>query len=395
MKEILLKYDAAKSVYNGHPWVFSSGIKEKDKLNLKEGEIVKLKDQNNKFIGYACASPLSSIVFRIMERNENIIPDERWIENKIISAINFRKKINISSTAKRLIFSESDSLPGLIVDQYDKTLVCQFHTHWAEKNKNFILETLIKFTESEAIIEKNSSDIRKAEHLPVLETQVLRGKIKEALIIKENELMFYVHPLDGQKTGWYIDQRENRKIISSYSENLEVLDCFSFTGGFAVNCLKAKAKKVIRLDSSQGALDIGTENIKLNGFSPELSPYICGNAFEELRKMRDKGLFFDLIILDPPGLSPSRSSLPKAMRAIKDLNMLGLKLLKPDGLLAVFSCSSALSREELLLTLEWASKDTSREIIIIKEMHLPEDHPRLPSFKEGDYLKGFLCKTIS
>jgi 23S rRNA (cytosine1962-C5)-methyltransferase len=329
----------------------------------------------------------------MLEHDPEKIPDDSWVSGKIRSAIGLRRSLSIPSDSYRLVFSEADSLPGLTVDLYGRIAVCQFHTAWVDKNKHVILETLNAELSLEGILEKNDEDIRKAEGLPAPSPAVLSGKVPDSLIIEENGLRFEIFPRTGQKTGWYLDQRDSRRLTASFAADREVLDCFSNAAGFAAPCLKAGAKSVLRLDSSRPALDTGTRNLGLNGLNPSSSPDLCGNAFEELRKFRDRAISFDMIILDPPGLAPTRAGLPKAMRALKDLHLLGLKLLRPGGILVSFSCSSAVTRQDLIQSLQWAEQDCGRRTTLLLDFGQPPDHPRLPGFPPSDYLKGFLGRV--
>ena len=392
MKRVVLKKATEKFVHSFHPWIYQQAIKTADP-NIEPGEIVYITNSNNQFIAYGFYNPHSAIALRILELHESNIPDEAWFYKKIAEAISRRKNILSSATNScRLVFGESYFLPGLIVDKYADFLVIQIHTAGVERFKQHIINYLTELSKPTGIIEKNDSDIRTLEQLTITESHTHGKKIPESFIITENTFRYKIFL--GQKTGFYCDQRENRKAVSALSSGKKVLDCFSYTGSFALHCLKNKAQHVLRIDSSKDALAIGDENIKLNGFSLENSPSLVGNAFEVLRKFRDENKRFDMIILDPPKLASRKQEKDKALRAYKDINLLAIKLLNTDGILATFSCSGGVNREDFRMALAWAAKDAERKMSIIQTLGQPEDHPINIYFPESEYLKGFICRVL-
>lgn len=390
MNTVQVSQETAHTLRQGHPWVYPRGVLRRPPA-LAPGDIVRLEDPKGCFLGYACHSTASAIPFRLLSTDETTPPDEAWLARRLRSAVALRLQLNIPSDAIRLAFGEADGLPGLVIDRYADILVCQFHTPWSERHKDLVVSTLRDLLRPSGILEKDEPDIRRSEGLPPIPPTLLHGEVPETVRIRENTLVFELSPWRGQKTGWYLDQRDNRRLCAAFGRDRHILDAFSSSGAFAVHCLKAGARSVLRLDTSAEALAAGEHNLRLNGLDPATSPSLRGNAFEELRRLRDRAASFDMVILDPPGLAPSKATLPKALRALKDLHLLGLKLLRPGGLLASFSCSAAVGRDDLLRTLRWAEQDTGRTCRILLDLGQPADHPRLPGFPPSAYLKGFLA----
>ncbi len=392
MKNVILKKGAQRFVLSHHPWVYQQAI---DKANsyIPPGEIVRIVNSDNRFLAYGFYNKASALSLRILELDESSIPDEKWIYKKIEEAIGRRDKIlNNETDSCRLVYSESDYLPGLIVDKYGDYLVLQIHTTGMERFKNSIIDFLNKLVQPQRIIEKHDPRIRELEHL---ENIIPDENIPiESLTIIESGIRYKMVIGSGQKTGFYCDQRDNRVSVASYAEGKKVLDCFSYTGSFALHCLKNKAQHVLRIDSNHDALSLGNENIVQNGFSLEHSPSLCGDVFELLREFRDGNKTFDMIILDPPKLASTKREKDRAFRAYKDINLFAMKLLNPNGILASFSCSRCITRDDLRILLSWAAKDARRQPHIITTLSQPEDHPINVFFPESEYLKGFICRVL-
>lgn len=376
-----------------HPWIFSGAVK-KIENNPSSGDIVRVVDSEGTFIAWAYFNPQSQICLRLLEWKEEIPVNESWWSEKLLSAVKYRESVKIdnSTSAYRLVHAESDMLPGLIVDRYGDFIVLQALTAGIDKRKSIITEHLKSILNPKGIYERSDTETRKLEGLTPVQG-VLFGETPDSIIeIKENGYRFKVDIINGQKTGFFLDQRENRKITASYAKNLKVLECFSYTGAFSVYALNAGAESMTCIDSSSTALEIARQNFELNGlaFKPEL---VLGNTFQILRDYRNAGIQFDMIILDPPKLSPTRALREKASQAYKDVNLLAMKLLKKDGILATFSCSSGIDTDFFKEILLWASIDAHREIQILREMHQADDHPVRLSFPESSYLKGFICRV--
>lgn len=394
LKRKLLREEGKKTSI--HPWIFSgalasvSGSPEPD-------DTVSVFDASNNFIGYGHYNPNSGIAIKILSFHEDEYPDINWIFSKIDTAAQFREKVlrkRINSNSYRIVFGESDSLPGLIVDKYQNVIVIQTLTAGMDKIKKELAEHFMRLPEINAVIEKNDCEIRKFEGLE-LKNGILAGNLTDAdVIINENGLIFSSGILIGQKTGFYLDQRDNRKTVADYVyPGMSVLDCFCYSGAFGIHALNSGAGFVRFLDNSQSAIDSVKNNLRLNNLSPDKTSFHTGSAFEVLREFRDRGLSFDLVILDPPKFAPTKSNIGKALRGYKDINMLGMKLLKPDGILATFSCSSGVSRVQFREMLQWAGEDIGVSIRILEHLSQPPDHPIVLNCPESEYLKGFLCRV--
>jgi 23S rRNA (cytosine1962-C5)-methyltransferase len=327
-----------------HPWIFSGAI-EKVESNPSNGETVQIFTSDKKLVGSGSYSPASQIRVRVWSYNNEEKIDHDFFRNKI--SISSELRIKIIDTAKtnayRVVNAESDGIPGLIVDRYNDFLVCQFLSAGVEFFKDMIVEILNDLFKLEGIYERSDLEVRTRENLQQT-LGLLKGiDANELIEVKENNLKFFVNIKSGQKTGFYLDQRDNRALTSEFSKGKNVLNCFSYTGVFSVYGLVAGAEKVTQIDTSLSALEIADKNIELNGLNLSAIENINGNIFEVLRKFRDKRKTFDLIILDPPKFAESASQIEKASRGYKDINMLAFMLLNPGGILFTFSCSGHIS----------------------------------------------------
>ena len=395
MIDVILKKGKEKAVLHKHPWVFSGAI---ENVNGKpaNGEIVRLIDAKGAFLAYGFYNDQSRVALRLLEWDEAVEVDEQWFRGKVAVAVASRSNILRDGTTNtcRLIFSESDYLPGLIVDKYADYLSLQVLTSGIEKMLPVILDELQKLLNPKGIFDKSDASSRSHEGLGT-ENIVLAGEAPpERVEVKENGIIYNINIAEGQKSGFYCDQRDNRKIVASYAKGKKVLDCFCYTGGFTLNSLQNGAATITAVDSSVLAIDTLKENVKLNNFAGEKVITIASDVNKQLRKFKDDCELFDLVILDPPKYAPSRSSLDKASRAYKDLNRLGMLLLKPGGLLATYSCSGAMGMETFKQVLAWAALDAGKEVQFIHQFCQPEDHPVRASFPEGEYLKGLLCRIL-
>lgn len=390
----ILKAGKEKSVLLHHPWIFSGAIHEV-RGRGDPGEIVKVADKRGNTLASGFYNPASPIPVRLFWWGNQPVPPS-YFKTTLQNALTGRVLLDgdPQTNAYRVVFSESDFLPGLIVDRYADYLVIQTLNPGMERMKSEIVDTLLALLHPKGIIEKNDSDIRKIEGLPVRKGLLAGKAFPEFIEIQENGLRFLADPNLGQKTGFYLDQRENRAIVARYAEGKSVLDAFSYTGGFSAHVAKGKAKRITRIDASQEALDIGARNLLLNHFNDIPDEPIKGNVFRVLRKFRDMGRQFDLVILDPPKLAATKAHRARATRGYKDINLLSLKLTRPGGILATFSCSGGIDASTFERILSWAAKDAGREVQILHHLHQGPDHPVLLSFPEAAYLKGFLCRVL-
>ncbi|HEX3386662.1 MAG TPA: class I SAM-dependent rRNA methyltransferase, partial [Mucilaginibacter sp.] len=301
--------------------------------------------------------------------------------------------LNDSTNTCRLVFSEADYLPGLIVDKYADYLAVQVLTSGIERIMPVIIDELQKLLKPEGIFDKSDAGSRAHEGLETV-NQVLVGKQPPELVkVVENGITYGINIAEGQKSGFYCDQRDNRRITAEHTKGKRVLDCFSYTGGFTLNALKNGAASVTSVDSSALAIETLKKNIDLNKLDAKKLAVIQSDVNKQLRTFREQDEKFDVIVLDPPKYAPSRSALDKASRAYKDLNRLAMYLLEPGGLLATFSCSGAMDIDTFKQVLAWAALDAGKEVQFIYQFCQPEDHPVRASFPEGEYLKGLLCRV--
>lgn len=395
--QIILKSGREKSVLHRHPWLFSGAI-GRVVGDPEPGDIVRVHSSNGEFLAHAYYNPRSQISLRLLSWDAAESIDERWWRGAIARSIARRKALstNPETNSYRLIYSEADGLPGLIVDRYADYLVCQFLTAGVERRREEIAEALWDQQRPSAILDQSDNESRALEGLPPSGGKI-RGEVSvTSFTIRENGFHYHMGLGRGQKTGFYLDQRRNRMQVAAHAAGRRVLDCFCYSGGFTIPILAASPTSMTCIDSSEYSLNTLRENVKLLSIDrPELAvgeiEYANANVFEKLRKYRDEDREFDMIVLDPPKLAASQSQVARAKRAYKDLNLLALKLLTPGGILATFSCSGSITRTDLQSVLSWAATDAKRRVQIIDQLTQGEDHPVLVSFPESEYLKGLIC----
>jgi 23S rRNA (cytosine1962-C5)-methyltransferase len=393
---LTLKKGRQKPVLNRHPWVFSGAIQQIDG-EPTPGDIVDIADRQQRFLARAYFNPHSQIQARILSWDPAEAIDDQFWRRLMERAINGRNSLNLqpATTAYRLVNAEADRLPGLIVDQYGDYLVVQCLTLGIDRRKEQLVALLADLLQPRGILERSDVDVRRKEGLPPSDG-LLWGELPPAeLLIRENGLTFAVDLQQGHKTGFYLDQRDNRALVGQphIVAGKRMLNLFAYTGGFAVYAAAAQAGPIINVDSSVDALTLAERNIALNGWQRPQDEYLAGDAFEVLRYYRDEGEQFDLIVLDPPKFAHSQRDIDKACRGYKDLNWLALRLLRPGGWLATFSCSGLISADLFQKVLFGAAVDANRDAQIIRPLSQAADHPVALTFPESAYLKGFLCRV--
>lgn len=394
MIDVILKKGKEKAAMLHHPWIFSGAI---DKIKGKplNGEIVKVCSASAEFLAYAYYNDQSRVALRLMEWEESKTIDKEWYQEKLRNAIASRKHLlNADTNTCRLVFSEADFLPGLIVDQYADFLSLQILSAGMENVKEEIIALLKEELNPRGIFDKSDAGARKHENLEATQGLLWGETPPEFIEVRENGIAYHINIADGQKSGFYCDQRDNREILAAYSKDKTVLDCFCYSGGFTLNSLKHGAAHVTSVDSSALAIETLAHNLELNGFDTALQFSIQSDVNKQLRVFKEEGKKFDIVVLDPPKYAPSRSALDRAARAYKDLNRLGMLLLEKGGILATYSCSGAVDMETFKQIIAWAALDAGKEVQIIKQFHQPEDHPVRVSFPEGEYLKGLLLRVL-
>lgn len=383
-----------------HPWIFSGAVHSSDG-EAENGSVVRVVDSGNNFIAYGHFSRDSKLMIRLLEWNESRQIDAVWWQEKLYDAFSLRKPILEASektTAVRLVFGENDFLPGLIIDKFADYLVIQCGTIGMAAARDEIVNAACKvhhqlFGPLKGIVERSDSDGCQREGLEektgVVWGEVLQG---EPICIYENGLCFYVDLLDGQKTGFYTDQRENRQLVLPWLKGRHIADICCYSGAFSAYALKHGAKSATLVDVSQQALEHAANNLKVN----ELKDFETyqDNAFSFLRSIRKKGEKpYDAIILDPPKLVPTRHDMVNGLRGYKDLNFQAISILPPGGILATFSCSGLVSMEQFREAVVYAAKDAGKQIRILRFLHQASCHPIRFSFPEGEYLKGLLVQV--
>ena len=388
---LLLKKGREKSLKRRHPWIFSGAV---EKLNGKPalGDTVELLDGTKKLLARAAYSPNSQIRARVWTFDPSEQVDGNFFRTRIQTALALREALPAAkhANALRLVHGESDALPGLVVDRYADVLVAQFLAAGVERWREPILDALMELSGCAAIFERSDAEVRKLEGL---EPRVgfARGNRNAARCpIIEYGLNFRVDVEQGQKTGFFLDQRENRQRVRSLAAGRHVLDGFCYTGGFSIAALAGGAKRVTAIESSAAALEVARENLAANPLDASRMEFQRGDVFEKLRRLRDQNAKFDLVVLDPPKFAPTVAQVKKAARAYKDINLWALKLLAPGGLLATFSCSGGVSAELFQSIVAGAALDARADAKIIERFTAAADHPVALEFPEGEYLKGLL-----
>jgi 23S rRNA (cytosine1962-C5)-methyltransferase len=390
MSALVLKKGREKSLRRRHPWVFSGAI-EKTIGKPGSGDTVSIQDASGKVHAKAAYSPNSQIRARVWTFGEEEV-DAAFFRGRLASAVALREALPARrhTNALRLVHGESDGLPGLIVDRYADVLVAQFLAAGVERWREPILDLLAELTACEAIFERSDAEVRKLEALPQRVGFGRGNRNASRCPIVEYGLNFRVDVEQGQKTGFFLDQRENRQRVRELAAGREVLDGFCYTGGFSISALAGGATRVTAIESSASALEVARDNLAANPLDAARVDFVEGDVFGELRKLRDRGASFQMVVLDPPKFAPTAAQARNAARAYKDINLLALKLLAPGGLLATFSCSGGVSPELFQSIVAGAALDAGAHAKIIERFGAAADHPVALEFPEGDYLKGLL-----
>lgn len=396
---LILKPGREKPIIRQHPWIFSGAI-EKIIGNPGCGDLVNIQSANSESLGIGAFSPQSQIRCRMWGFGENHYAKDEYLvdllRDRIETAFRLRK-LNpclISTNSYRIINAESDYLPGLIVDLYDDILVVQFLSCGPEKYRKEIIKLLREVIGIKTIFERSDVDVRELEGLLPRTGNLLGNEVTQLKMIEEFGLRFFVDVANGHKTGFYLDQRTNRNMLRKFTADKEVLDCFCYSGGFTINALAGRARKVTAVDVSETSLSLVKQNAILNGFSREKIETVQNDVFKQLRTFRDESRFFDVIILDPPKFAPTKKQVRAASRGYKDINLLAIKLLRAGGILFTFSCSGGIDKNLFQKIVADSAEDAGAEVQIIERLCQASDHPVRLSFPEGEYLKGLICRKI-
>lgn len=393
---LFLKPGRDKPVVKRHPWIFSGAIKRFEG-DLQPGDLVAVRAAGGDYLATAYVNRRSQIQGRIVTWDANEAIDDAFWRERLVRALALREELQLSAetTAYRLINAEADGLPGLVVDKYGDYLVMQCLTAGIDSRKEMLAALLVDLLQPTAIIDRSDAPVRKKEGLSLTTGLLYGDAIPEEVIITENGLKFAVDLLGGHKTGFYLDQRDNRALACArrFVAGGDVLNVFAYTGGFGVYAAVNGARSVVHVDSSAEIIAQAQANMQRNGYHRRQDEYIVADAFQLLRDYRDSGRQFDTIILDPPKFAHSQRDTNKATRGYKDLNWLAFRLLRPGGTLATFSCSGLISADLFQKVVFGAVIDAERDAQIVHTMTQSADHPVLLSFPESAYLKGLLCRV--
>jgi 23S rRNA (cytosine1962-C5)-methyltransferase len=397
---VILKPGREKPVQNRHPWIFSGAIRRVDGA-VDDGDLVRVTDARGRYLATGYLNRRSQIVVRLLTWDPDEKVDRVFWRRRLTLASDGRTRLAQDPTtdAYRLVHAEADGLPGLVVDRYGDWLVVQCLTLGMARRRDEIISILAdsahyaqrSMPPPAGIYARDDAEVRKKEGLP-LENGLLWGAEPPALLeIVEQGRRFLVDVRGGHKTGFYLDQRDNRLKTSAYCAGAELLNTFAYTGGFGVYADQAGARSVVNVDTSAEALALAERNLALNSCKPQ--EMVTGDAFRVLRDYRDQGRKFDLVILDPPKFATSRAQVMDASRGYKDINLLALQLLRPGGRLITFSCSGLVSADLFQKIVFGASVDAGRDVQIVEWLAQSSDHPVLLTFPESAYLKGLLCRV--
>ena len=391
-KALVLKAGREKSVLLRHPWLFSGAIAQVIG-EPASGETVSVYSSRMEKLGSAAFSPQSSIAARFWTFDPDEKVDESFLYRKLQSAWQARRELHDDplTTAYRVLHSESDGLPGLVADRYNEWLVVQFTSAGAEYWREPVIRLLQQASGISHVYERSDVEVRSLEGLPERTGSLAGGEPPQYLTILENGIRYQVDIQHGHKTGFYLDQRNNRAHMRVLAKDKRVLNCFCYTGGFSLSAAAGGAREIISVDSSLDALELGKENMHLNGLKTP-SEWVEGDVFQVLRKYRDQARTFDLIVLDPPKFAPTAAQVERAARGYKDINLLAFKLLAPGGLLTTYSCSGGVSADLFRKIVAGAALDAGVNAVVLERLSQGEDHPVALTFPEGEYLKGLVLR---
>jgi len=392
MKAIRLREGKERSLLRRHPWVFASSV-EKGKADA--GETVRVESHDGQFLAWAAFSPLSQIRVRAWSFDEAERIDAAFFQRRIRAAVAMRQRLAVASNGVRLVHGEADGLPGLVVDRYGDILSAQFLSAGSERWKAVIADALLAETAAlgcTRLYERSDVNVRELEGLPEV-TGWLRGEGDTGVTLREHDIQLTLDVAEGHKTGYYLDQRENRALFARLVRQFgcqRVLNCYSYTGGFSIAALAGGATEVTSVDSSGPSLARATAHVALNGFDPARHTALDADVNATLRQCLQEGKQFDAIVLDPPKFAPTAAHAERASRAYKDINRLALKLLAPGGLLLTFSCSGGISADLFHKIVAGAGMDAPADGYLLQRLEAAPDHPTTVCFPEGEYLKGLV-----
>ncbi|MGQ0526279.1 MAG: class I SAM-dependent rRNA methyltransferase [Betaproteobacteria bacterium] len=388
MGRLVLRPGREKALKRRHPWIFSGAVAQLDGAP-EIGETVEVYASSGELLAVAAYSPRSQIRARVWDWRSRRI-DRDFFAERIQHAVS-RRALLLGTDAMRLVNAEADGLPGVVADRYGDTVVLQLTSAGAERWREEIVDALVATTGAARVWERSDADVRQLEGLAPRCAALRGAPPPPSTLIQEHGLKYQVELESGHKTGFYLDQRDNRLRLRNLAAECDVLDCFTYSGGFALNALTGGAKSVTAVESSSSALGLARANAEQNALPS--AQWVEGDVFQRLRQFRDEARQFDLIVLDPPKFAPTAAHADRASRAYKDINLLAFKLLRPGGALMTFSCSGGISTELFQKIVAGAALDAAVDARIEAWLHAAPDHPVALNFPEGEYLKGLLCRV--
>jgi 23S rRNA (cytosine1962-C5)-methyltransferase len=388
--ELFLKKNEDKRLRQGHLWVFSNEVDtQRSPLDgFAAGDLVVVNDSTGKALGVAYVNPEVLICARLLSRKPNAKIGESFFKARLTQALQLRERL-FDKPYYRLVFAESDGLPGLVIDRFGSVLSVQITTAGMERHKQLLVEILVELFQPSAVLLKNDSSQRQVEKLSQ-QPELVYGNLPSPLIIEENNARFVIDVSEGQKTGWFYDHRQNRARFAAWTKNMRVLDLFSYAGGWGVCAAIAGAAEVVCVDSSDSALVLAAESAKLNGVQEKMQ-FIRSDVFDYLKQLREQNQHFDAIVLDPPALIKRKKDFKAGYEAYRRLNHMALQVLENNGILVSASCSHHLSRENLHEILRSSARHIDRHLVFIADGGQGADHPIHPALPETEYLKSFFC----
>jgi len=390
--ELFLKKNEDKRLRKGHLWVFSNEVdNQRSPLgSFSPGDLAVIKDSSGQSLGTAYVNPNTLICARLLSRKANLKMGGNFFKYRLNNALAIRQRF-FDKPFYRLVFAESDGLPGLIIDRFGSILSVQITTAGIEKHKQTLISVLIELLAPDAIILKNDSAQRRLENLPT-ESELIYGKVPEQLIIEENNAQFLINIVEGQKTGWFYDHRCSRAQLASFSAQQNILDLFSYSGAWSIPAAMTGANQVTCVDSSESALNMALSSAKLNGVESHMQ-FERRDVFEFLKQAREKNERYDIIVLDPPALIKRKKDFKAGYEAYRRLNQLALQVLSKKGILVSASCSYHLSKANLHEILRSSARHIDRHLVFLATGGQGPDHPVHPALAETEYLKTFFCSV--
>lgn len=389
-----LKPRREESLQNGHLWIFSGALQQPPRW-IEPGGLVDVKSSTGNFVARGYYNPGTDIAIRILTRDIDEAIDYDFVRRRLHSAATLRQVFDPEQTnAYRLVNAEGDGLPGLIVDRYAEILVTQIHTLGMEQLRSLIIEALMDETGARGLLLRNDSQARRREGLEIKETQVAAGVVPTQVAIRENGVLFLVDPWEGQKTGFFLDQRDKRASLRKYSRGKRVLNCFSYSGGFSVYAaLTSPETHVTSVDISETAIEATRQHFVMNGLDPNQHEFHIADVFDYLEEAVGRGELYDVVVLDPPAFARSQNARAQALKAYRRLNTLGMQALRPGGILLTCSCSGVVGMDDVLGTLSQVAQRLSRTVQLLETYTHGVDHPINLVMPETAYLKAVFCRV--